>query len=355
MEKYAAVILAAGKGTRMNEGLASPIPKVMFPIAGKPIAFWDIQLIRDAGIEKVVLVVGYKKELVQDYFGDNVDYAVQEQQLGTGHAAAAARPLLEGKAENVIVFYGDNPLYKPETVRQLIELYEKENPTIAMLSVEFDDPKFWAFGRLIQDKEGSLKSKQEKIINFTVNVSADADPGGHYAGVFVRKVESATAGQVGVAGRVGTLVLVTVPGQITKKAEIKDFEVPESTFKIQPVDLSARVYNSGNTFYEAKAEIESSSIWGTDKIDLGSHVIPHQNSRSYSASWSPKIPFGLYKLTLRVTDGDGTVHEKNASAWILPYEIVVPFIIIIILIILAIVFALRRKPKDQIGPTPQQV
>jgi len=206
-----------------------------------------------------------------------------------------------------------------------------------------------------QDKEGSLKSKQEKIINFTVNVSADADPGGHYAGVFVRKVESATAGQVGVAGRVGTLVLVTVPGQITKKAEIKDFEVPESTFKIQPVDLSARVYNSGNTFYEAKAEIESSSIWGTDKIDLGSHVIPHQNSRSYSASWSPKIPFGLYKLTLRVTDGDGTVHEKNASAWILPYEIVVPFIIIIILIILAIVFALRRKPKDQIGPTPQQV
>lgn len=156
MEKYAAVILAAGKGTRMNEGLASPIPKVMFEIAGKPIAFWDIKLIRDAGIEKVVLVVGYKKELLEDYFKDEVEYAVQEQQLGTGHAAASARPLLEGKAENIIVFYGDNPLYKPETVKKLIELYEKERPTVALLSVIFENPKFWAFGRIVKDESGNV-------------------------------------------------------------------------------------------------------------------------------------------------------------------------------------------------------
>jgi bifunctional UDP-N-acetylglucosamine pyrophosphorylase/glucosamine-1-phosphate N-acetyltransferase len=162
MEKYAAVILAAGKGTRMNEGLASPIPKVMFELNGKPIAYWSVKLIRDAGINKVVLVVGYKKETVQEYFGDRVEYAVQEKQLGTGHAAASAKPVLENQAESVVVFYGDNPLYKPETVKKLISLYEKEKPTIAMLSVVFDNPKFWAFGRLIKDEKGNVIENVEQ-------------------------------------------------------------------------------------------------------------------------------------------------------------------------------------------------
>lgn len=156
MEKYAAVILAAGKGTRMNEGQAAPIPKVMFPIADRPIIDWSVDLIREAGVQKVVLVVGYKKELIEEHFGDRVEYAVQEEQLGTGHAAAQAKAVLAGKAESVIVFYGDNPLYHPETVGKLIKLYEDEKPTIAMLSVNFDDPKFWAFGRIVKDEQGHV-------------------------------------------------------------------------------------------------------------------------------------------------------------------------------------------------------
>lgn len=161
MEKYAAVILAAGKGTRMNEGSASPIPKVMFEIAGKPIIDWSVKAIRDAGVEKVVLVVGYKKELIQNYFGDKVEYAVQEEQLGTGHAAAQAKDVLMDKTESIIVFCGDNPLYKKETIKRIIDLYEnppigEEKPTIAMLSVVFEDPKFWAFGRIIKDDNGNV-------------------------------------------------------------------------------------------------------------------------------------------------------------------------------------------------------
>lgn len=156
MEKYAAVILAAGKGTRMNEGQASPIPKVMFKLVGKPIIDHSVKMIKDAEITNVVLVVGYKKELIQDYFGDQVTYAVQEEQLGTGHAVMMAKDSLQNKVENVIVFYGDNPLYKPETVKKLIQYYEQENPTIAMLSVIFDDPMFWAFGRILRDKDNHV-------------------------------------------------------------------------------------------------------------------------------------------------------------------------------------------------------
>ncbi|HLC43780.1 MAG TPA: NTP transferase domain-containing protein [Patescibacteria group bacterium] len=181
MKKYAAVILAAGKGTRMNEGKESSIPKVMYEIAGKPIIAWSVKLTKDAGIDKIVLVVGYKKELIEDYFGcrlteknlsrlgsrakadpacENIEFAVQEPQLGTGHAAASARSVLEGKAESIIVFYGDNPLYQPATVQKLITLYENPpsggKPTIAMMTVVFDNPEFWVFGRIIKDDNGHV-------------------------------------------------------------------------------------------------------------------------------------------------------------------------------------------------------
>lgn len=156
MQKYAAVILAAGKGTRMNEGLASPIPKVMFMLNGKPIIDWSVRLTKDAGIERIVLVVGYKKELIEEYFKDQVEYAEQVEQLGTGHAVAQAKLLLGNQTEAVIVFYGDNPLYKTETVRNLIAEFEQEKPTIAMVSVIFEDPKFWAFGRILRDANNEV-------------------------------------------------------------------------------------------------------------------------------------------------------------------------------------------------------
>ena len=154
--KYAGVILAAGKGTRMNEGLASPIPKVMFELNGKPIIYWAVKLLQDAGIERIALVVGYKQELIRDYFKDKVEYAFQAEQLGTGHAVAQAKYLLGGQSDAVIVFYGDHALWKPETVRNLMAMYEREKPAVAILSVIFDNPEFWAFGRIEKDAQDNI-------------------------------------------------------------------------------------------------------------------------------------------------------------------------------------------------------
>lgn len=161
MGKIICIILAAGKGTRMNEGEASPIPKVMFEANGKPIIHYAVEAIERAGIEKIILVVGYKKEMVMDYFDGNVEYAVQEEQLGTGHAVMMAKEKA-GKAEAVIVFYGDHALYRPESINKLIETYEKEKPTIAMLSVVFEDPEFWAFGRIIRNPNGEVQEIVEQ-------------------------------------------------------------------------------------------------------------------------------------------------------------------------------------------------
>lgn len=182
MEKYAAVILGAGKGTRMNEGKASPIPKVMFEILGTPVIKYSVELIKDAGIKKVVVVVGYKKEMVMNYLGDQVEYAEQSEQLGTGHAARCAEKVLRGKVENIIVFYGDNPLFEPKSIKKLIAQYEnppsKEKPTIGMLTVIFDKPMFWGFGRVIRDKNGEIsKIIEQKDCNTKQLKIKECNPG----------------------------------------------------------------------------------------------------------------------------------------------------------------------------------
>jgi len=155
MEKYAAIILAAGKGTRMNEGQVSPIPKVMFQVLGKPIISYGVEAVKEAGLKKVILVVGYQKEMVMDYFGNSVEYAIQEEQLGTGHAVMMAEEKVKD-ATAIMVFCGDHSLWRPETINKLIEAYENDLPTIAMLSVHFNNPDFWGFGRIIRHNTGEV-------------------------------------------------------------------------------------------------------------------------------------------------------------------------------------------------------
>ncbi|MFA4996125.1 MAG: sugar phosphate nucleotidyltransferase [Patescibacteria group bacterium] len=159
MDKYIAIVLAAGKGTRMNEGIASPIPKVMFEIAGKPIIYYTVDNIKKVGINHVALAVGYKKELIEEYLKDEVEYAVQEKQLGTGHAVMMAKELLIGKSEAVIICYGDMPLVKPETIKKLINVFESDNPTIAMISAISEDP--FGYGRIIRDSNGEVSGIKE--------------------------------------------------------------------------------------------------------------------------------------------------------------------------------------------------
>jgi len=156
--KISAIILAAGKGTRMGKSEGSEIPKVMFPLCDKAIIDYSIKNIKEAGIDDITLIVGYKKEMIEDYLKNQVSYAIQEEQLGTGHAVACAKSQLANKSDAVLVCYGDMPLYKPQTIKKLIEKFEAEQPTIAMLSVNFEDPIYWVYGRIIRNKEGNVEA-----------------------------------------------------------------------------------------------------------------------------------------------------------------------------------------------------
>ena len=139
----ATVILAAGKGTRMN----SDIPKVLHPIAGAPMLVHALQAARSQEPERMVVVAGHGAEAVTQAvhgYDEDVQVVVQEEQLGTGHAVQQARAALEGFDGTVIVLYGDTPFVRPETLEAMIAAREAQD--VVVLGFEAADPG--RYGRL---------------------------------------------------------------------------------------------------------------------------------------------------------------------------------------------------------------
>ncbi len=144
-QKLAAVILAAGHGTRFKSHLV----KVMHPLAGRPMVAYLVQLTRSLAIRHPVLVVGHGSEKVREFLGDEVVFVEQSERLGTGHAVLQARPVLEGRSQVVLVLYGDMPLLKAETLQRLVELHQAGDAPVTVLTVLSDDSM--GFGRIVRD------------------------------------------------------------------------------------------------------------------------------------------------------------------------------------------------------------
>lgn len=158
MDKVSIVILAAGQGTRMK----SDLPKVLHPLAGKPLVQYAVEMAAQLTSEKPLLVVGYGADQVRQVVGDRVIYVEQREQLGTGHAVLQARPLLEGRSETVAVCYADMPFLSADTFRRLWKLREERNSPIAMLTVEADDSM--GFGRILRDQAGRVLGIVEEAV-----------------------------------------------------------------------------------------------------------------------------------------------------------------------------------------------
>ena len=156
--KVTAVLLAAGQGTRME----SDLPKVLHPLAGKPMLWHTLQAVNQACTEKPVVVVGYGADLVREYVGDDAVCVLQEPQLGTGHAAMQAESILLGESDYVIVTYADMPLLRGETFQQLVELQKKNTGPISMLTVIAEDPR--GFGRVVRKEDGTVAAVVEEYV-----------------------------------------------------------------------------------------------------------------------------------------------------------------------------------------------
>jgi len=150
MNQLKAVILAAGKGTRMK----SDLPKVVHTIEGKCLVDYAIEAARGAGAEDICLVVGYKYEIVREtILHQDVRFVLQEEQLGTGHAVKCAKDFLGDEGQTLILF-GDTPLITAETLTRLKEHHVKNGNTVTVLSAMMEDPT--GYGRIIRDADGNF-------------------------------------------------------------------------------------------------------------------------------------------------------------------------------------------------------
>jgi len=164
MSKFAVIILAAGKGKRMGEG----VPKVLRLLNGRPIISYLVNAIKESGVtEKPIIVVSPDHNLVQDFLGDSCNYVLQDKQLGTGHAALCARDFLEGKTEKVIIINGDQPLIKAQTIKKLHDKCNETCCDVTLFTTEVEDFEDWRktffnFGRIIRNEEGKILAIREK-------------------------------------------------------------------------------------------------------------------------------------------------------------------------------------------------
>jgi UDP-N-acetylglucosamine diphosphorylase/glucosamine-1-phosphate N-acetyltransferase len=168
VNQFATVIMAAGKGTRMKSDLA----KVLHPVNGRPMVHYVIDLAEEAGSEKTILVIGHQKEKVMGVCQERkVLFAVQEPQLGTGHAVQMAEAHLTGFTGDVMVLSGDVPLLTIETIKKLLTAHHTNNAIATLLTAELHDPT--GYGRVIRNLSGKVTrivehkdaSEEEKKIN----------------------------------------------------------------------------------------------------------------------------------------------------------------------------------------------
>lgn len=150
MSQRFAVILAAGKGTRMKSSLY----KVLHPVCGKPMIKHILDQIDPIGFDRIVTIVSEGAEAVKAELGDRVAYAIQAEQLGTAHATLQAAAHLEGLRGTTVVLYGDTPLITGETVSKLLQHHEESGAVCTVLTAIASNPK--GYGRIIRNSNGQV-------------------------------------------------------------------------------------------------------------------------------------------------------------------------------------------------------
>jgi UDP-N-acetylglucosamine diphosphorylase/glucosamine-1-phosphate N-acetyltransferase len=145
------LILAAGQGTRMKSDLA----KVLHPLCGKPLVEHVVKSAEQAGVARTVVIVGHQADQVKESLkGHEVEFVLQAEQKGTGHAVMQALPIIKNFTGELLVLYGDVPLIKPATIVSLLKKHREERNACTMLTTVIEQPG--SYGRIIRDKDGAV-------------------------------------------------------------------------------------------------------------------------------------------------------------------------------------------------------
>ena len=147
-----AIVLAAGKGTRMK----SDLPKVLCQVHGRPLVEYVLDSLRQAGIDQSVVVVGYRADDVKKSLAefDDLSFALQADQLGTGHAVMMCRDQLSSIEGPVVIVAGDSPMLQPSSIKKLLDEFRVTQPACILGTLQRDDPT--GLGRIVRDESGKF-------------------------------------------------------------------------------------------------------------------------------------------------------------------------------------------------------
>jgi len=156
MKKYA-IVLAAGKGTRMR----TELPKCAYPLLKKPMIAYIVENLKNSGVvDEIIVVVGHKKEVLKDILNSSVNYAYQEPQLGTGHAVMVAEELIIDKDSDVMILPGDMPLVDSMLIEKAFKDHTERRQDMTVVTTKVTDP--FGYGRIIRDESGYLEEIVEE-------------------------------------------------------------------------------------------------------------------------------------------------------------------------------------------------
>lgn len=174
MKNVAAIILAAGKGKRMK----SDLPKVLHKVLGRPMVEYLLDTVIPLSFNRIVLVVGHQAELVKRTLGKyrgQIDFVLQEKQLGTGHAVLVSEPAMKGFPGDILVMLGDVPFLSVATIQRLVAVHRQEKAAGTVLSAILPDPTGYGriirvgtsnrIERIVEDRDASEQEKKIKEIN----------------------------------------------------------------------------------------------------------------------------------------------------------------------------------------------
>ena len=157
-EELGAIILAAGKGTRMK---SKALNKVVLPLADKPMIIHTIEMLEKMQIKQIVVVVGFAKKSVMDVLGNKVLFAEQAKRLGTAHAVSCGLKKMPKSVSNVLVINGDDSaFYTKEIIQNLINLHFVANASATLLTIEKENP--YGLGRIVRALNGNIISIVEE-------------------------------------------------------------------------------------------------------------------------------------------------------------------------------------------------
>lgn len=234
-----AIIMAAGKGTRMGGDL----PKVVYEVAGKPMVWWVVQACKEAGAERCILVVGYKGELVRTALAgvEGVEFVEQTEQLGTAHAAQMAEPVFEGQPiGDVFVLAGDGPLIRGKTLSRLLEVHRRSRAAATLATSVIDDPT--GYGRIVRDADGQFDAiVEQKDATDEQRAIQEVNPS-YYC--FRGEQMFKTIDQIGANNAQREYYITDAPGLLKRQGQqvtVVDTVPPEDVLSINNPDQLAEV------------------------------------------------------------------------------------------------------------------